>query len=79
LDARFAQWTDVGGDAEACGLASTYRELCATLGRDVVVTTADSVIRGRAVDVDPGGRLVVDVDGAEQAIGAGDVEHVRAG
>ena len=37
LDARVAQWVDVGGDAEACGLAAAYRELCATLGQDVAV------------------------------------------
>ena len=33
LDARVAQWVDVGGDAEACGLAAVYRDLCATLGQ----------------------------------------------
>jgi BirA family biotin operon repressor/biotin-[acetyl-CoA-carboxylase] ligase len=78
LDARFAQWGDVGGDAEACGLAATYRELCATLGRDVAVTSGASVLRGRAVGIDDSGHLLVEADGTVRALSAGDVEHVRA-
>jgi BirA family biotin operon repressor/biotin-[acetyl-CoA-carboxylase] ligase len=77
LDARFAQWSDVDGDAEACGLAAAYREACATIGQEVAVSMVDSVVRGRAVGIDDSGRLVVDVGGVQQVIGAGDVEHVR--
>jgi BirA family biotin operon repressor/biotin-[acetyl-CoA-carboxylase] ligase len=78
LDARIAQWTDVGGDAEACGLASAYRDSCATIGQDVAVSTLDSVVRGRAVGIDDSGRLVLEVGGGrQQTVGAGDVEHVR--
>ena len=77
LDARVAQWSDVGGDAEACGLAAAYRDLCATIGSDVSVTTGASTLRGRAVGVDESGRLVIEADGVVQALSAGDVEHVR--
>lgn len=78
LDARYDQWADAGGDAEACGLAKAYRHACATVGQVVAVTGTDgSVARGTAVAVDPSGRLQVEVDGVMRAIGAGDVEHVR--
>ena len=78
LDARAAQWSDVDGDAEACGLAAAYRAACATLGREVAVTTtAGTTVRGQARGIDGDGRLQVDVGGRVEAIGAGDVEHLR--
>ena len=77
LDARMAQWVDVGGDAEACGLAAAYRDLCATLGQDVVVSTGGTGLRGRAIGIDESGRLAVEADGVLHAVSAGDVEHVR--
>jgi BirA family biotin operon repressor/biotin-[acetyl-CoA-carboxylase] ligase len=78
LDARYAQWADCGGDAAACGLAAAYREACATLGRPVRVTLGDgTVVTGTATEVDEIGRLLVTSSAADQAIGAGDVEHVR--
>jgi BirA family biotin operon repressor/biotin-[acetyl-CoA-carboxylase] ligase len=78
IDQRAAQWEDVGGDAEACGLAEAYRGLCTTIGRDVVVTTLDGkALQGRADGVDPDGRLQVAIDGVVHSVGAGDVEHVR--
>jgi BirA family biotin operon repressor/biotin-[acetyl-CoA-carboxylase] ligase len=78
LDARAAQWTDVGGDAEACGLAADYRAACATLGRQVTVTTTSrAVVTGEARGIDGDGRLQVDVGGRVEVIGAGDVEHLR--
>lgn len=78
LDARFAQWCDVDGDAGACGLAAAYRDACATLGREVAVSATDgTALHGRAVDVDELGRLVVDTADGPRVVGAGDVEHVR--
>jgi BirA family biotin operon repressor/biotin-[acetyl-CoA-carboxylase] ligase len=78
FDTREAQWSDVGGDAEACGLAAAYRAACATLGRRVsVTTTTGHVVTGEARGVDTDGRLQVDVGGRVEAIGAGDVEHLR--
>ncbi|MEP7177629.1 MAG: biotin--[acetyl-CoA-carboxylase] ligase, partial [Pseudonocardiales bacterium] len=80
LDARYAQWVDVHGDAEACGLAGAYREVCATVGQVVAVTgTNGTVARGTATGIDTGGRLQVDVGATIQVIAAGDVEHVRPG
>jgi BirA family biotin operon repressor/biotin-[acetyl-CoA-carboxylase] ligase len=78
LDARYAQWVDVDGDAEACGLAAAYREACATVGQVVTVAVTDGrMVRGTATGIDSSGRLEVDVGGTSQLIGAGDVEHVR--
>lgn len=78
LDARYAQWSDCLGDAAACGLAADYRDACATIGRPVRVTMADgSTVDGEASGVDEIGRLVLATRDGEQAIGAGDVEHLR--
>jgi BirA family biotin operon repressor/biotin-[acetyl-CoA-carboxylase] ligase len=78
LDARYTQWVDVAGDAEACGLAAAYRAACTTVGQVVAVTGTDGkVVRGTATGIDSSGRLEVDVGGRIQVIGAGDVEHVR--
>lgn len=79
LDIRLAQWADVAGDAEACGLAVDYRHACATLGRAVSVsTTAGPVVTGRAVGIDSDGRLQIEQDGRVEVVGAGDVEHLRS-
>ncbi len=79
MDARLAQWADVAGDAEACGLAADYRQTCATLGRSVsVATTIGTIVPGRAVGIDSDGRLQVEHDGRVDAIGAGDVQHLRS-
>jgi BirA family biotin operon repressor/biotin-[acetyl-CoA-carboxylase] ligase len=78
LDARYAQWTDCGGDAAACGVASAYRDVCTTLGRPVRVALADgAALEGHASDIDEIGRLVLDTGSGLQAVGAGDVEHLR--
>src|SRR4051812_31522623 len=78
VDTRIAQWTDCRGDAAACGLATTYRSACSTIGRPVRVRlTDDRDVRGDAVDVDEVGRLVLRTAAGEQRIGAGDVEHLR--
>jgi len=77
LDARYLDWTAAGGDAEASGLAPAYRAACATLGQDVTVDANGTTLRGRAVDIDEIGRLVLDSDGERVVIAAGDVTHVR--
>lgn len=78
LDARYAQWTDCGGDAAACGLAEAYRSACTTLGRNVQVRLAgEEVLEGTAIDVDELGRLLVRTATGDQPVGAGDVEHLR--
>lgn len=60
------------------GLRRAYAGECVTLGREVrvEVPSGDPVV-GTAVDLDPGGRLVVQTADGEVAVGAGDVVHVR--
>jgi BirA family transcriptional regulator, biotin operon repressor / biotin---[acetyl-CoA-carboxylase] ligase len=81
LDARYAEWSASDGDAAACGLAGAYRTVCATIGLPVRVAlaagAAAEAVEGQAIDVDDVGRLIVRTAEGEQAIGAGDVEHVR--
>jgi BirA family biotin operon repressor/biotin-[acetyl-CoA-carboxylase] ligase len=78
LDARVAQWADVGGDAEACGLAAAYRSACATVGRPVAVTTTGgTTLTGTALGLDAAGRLQVSTSDGVQTVGAGDVQHLR--
>ncbi|HEX7354913.1 MAG TPA: biotin--[acetyl-CoA-carboxylase] ligase [Mycobacteriales bacterium] len=56
-----------------------YRDLCATLGREVTVHLPDGTVStGTATAVDDDGRLVVaDAAGAATAYAAGDVVHLR--
>jgi BirA family biotin operon repressor/biotin-[acetyl-CoA-carboxylase] ligase len=54
------------------------RRRCTTLGRDVRADLPDgSVLRGRAVDLDDHGRLLVETGEGTVAVAAGDVVHVR--
>jgi BirA family biotin operon repressor/biotin-[acetyl-CoA-carboxylase] ligase len=77
LDARVAQWADVGGDAQACGLAAAYARWCSTLGRQVRVEMGERQLSGAAVEVDGAGRLVLRTAAGDKAVSAGDVSHVR--
>lgn len=55
-----------------------YRPLCATLGRRVRATTvAGETVEGLAVDLDPGGNLVVQEDGDRLTVRFGEVHHLR--
>ncbi|HET9944239.1 MAG TPA: biotin--[acetyl-CoA-carboxylase] ligase [Actinomycetes bacterium] len=78
LATRYVAWRDAGGDAEACGLAADYRAACLTVGRDVTVhLPGGTQRRGRAVDVDATGRLVVAGPDGVDTLAAGDVVHLR--
>lgn len=78
LDVRYRQWSDVGGDAEASGVAPAYRSACATVGQLVTVTSMDGqLLHGVAIGIDSIGRLRLTVDGMQRTVGAGDVQHVR--
>jgi BirA family biotin operon repressor/biotin-[acetyl-CoA-carboxylase] ligase len=68
-----------GGDADASGLRARARELCTTIGRSVrVELPGGALLTGTAADLDSAGRLtVVDADGREKSVAAGDVTHVR--
>lgn len=79
FDELYADWAGAAGDPEASGLRAAYAAQCATLGRSVrVELPGGRELLGEAVAVDGDGRLVVrDGAGAERAVGAGDVLHVR--
>ncbi|MES9543294.1 biotin--[acetyl-CoA-carboxylase] ligase [Spirillospora sp. NPDC049024] len=74
----YREWTALDGDPESSGLRTAYRDLCATLGREVrVELPGGERLAGTARDVDETGRLVVAGPGGERAVSAGDVVHVR--
>lgn len=66
-------------NTERTGLLATYRNLSATIGRDVRVELPGSpLLIGTAVGLHDDGRLLVDTPGGGvQAIAAGDVIHLR--
>lgn len=76
---RERRWRAGRGDLAEAGLLDDYRARCATLGRQVKILVAGGPARtGRAVDVEPGGALVLDTDGGRrETIFAGDVVHLR--
>ncbi|TDD37242.1 biotin--[acetyl-CoA-carboxylase] ligase [Actinomadura sp. KC06] len=74
----YREWTALDGDPETSGLRTAYKDLCATLGREVrVELPGDERLTGTARDVDGAGRLVVAGPGGDSTISAGDVVHVR--
>lgn len=58
-------------------LHSRYTSLCSTIGREVRIQGARESFTGRAVGIDEAGALIVDVDGLQRSVLAGDVVHVR--
>ena len=59
-------------------LEEHYRERLLTLGQRVrIELPGDRSVTGVAVDVDPVGRIVLEVDGARTAFDVGDVVHLR--
>jgi BirA family transcriptional regulator, biotin operon repressor / biotin---[acetyl-CoA-carboxylase] ligase len=82
FERRCNAWRSDKGKLRA--IRPEYRELCATIGREVrVEQPGGHVLSGRASDVDPDGRLVVVSLSpsagrpARVAVAAGDVIHVR--
>lgn len=72
----YVDWVDAGGSPTA--VLPRYRALSATLGRPVrVELPSGEALVGTAVEVDDGGRLVVDTPAGRRAVSAGDVVHVR--
>ncbi|MFI0898930.1 biotin--[acetyl-CoA-carboxylase] ligase [Streptomyces sp. NPDC020983] len=74
----YEAWRTAGGDPDASRLRQTYAAGCATLGRDVrAELPGGRDLSGTAVGVDDDGRLVISGPEGEQAVGAGDVVHLR--
>lgn len=71
---RFGSWVASGGE----GPSTAYAAACSTIGRTVSVELPGGTsVTGRAVEVDPHGRLVVEDGRRRHVLGAGDVVHVR--
>jgi BirA family transcriptional regulator, biotin operon repressor / biotin---[acetyl-CoA-carboxylase] ligase len=79
LAALYRRWDAAAGDPRASGLGPAYREACTTIGRPVAVQLPGrEPLVGTAQGVDDDGRLLVRDDaGADHALAAGDVVHVR--
>ncbi len=69
------RWLSVGERAGAAGIVAAYRERCYTLGRLVTLETPTGPVTGTAVDIDPSGALVLEVDGERRTLYAGDAHH----
>ncbi|MGW9448391.1 biotin--[acetyl-CoA-carboxylase] ligase [Streptomyces sp. NPDC055632] len=75
----YGAWTRAGGDPEASGLQEAYAAGCATLGRRIrAELPGERTLEGEAIALDGDGRLVVATEGGgTEAVGAGDIVHVR--
>ncbi len=58
-------------------LASDYRRVCTTVGREVKVSLPGETVTGTALDITVEGHLLVDVGACIRTITAGDVVHLR--
>ncbi|WP_432085595.1 MULTISPECIES: biotin--[acetyl-CoA-carboxylase] ligase [unclassified Streptomyces] len=75
----YGEWTRAGGDPGASGLQEAYAAGCATLGRRIrAELPGERTLEGEAIALDGDGRLVVATEGGgTEAVGAGDIVHVR--
>ena len=77
LGRRYRTWVDQDGAPGA--ILPAYREICATIGRDIrVQLPGGDQMSGRVEGIDDSGRLlVVTSDGVTHGLSVGDVVHVR--
>jgi len=75
----YRPWRQASGDPDRSGLREEYVRWSATIGRTVrAELPGGQALSGSAAGVDPDGRLLVRVSsGAEVAVAAGDVVHLR--
>ena len=74
FDQLYAGWLTAGAPLDA------YRRVCSSIGARLVVTVSErEQIAGIGADIDPDGRLVVDVAGELRPFAVGDVVHARLG
>ncbi|MET9603683.1 biotin--[acetyl-CoA-carboxylase] ligase [Streptomyces sp. NPDC006512] len=80
LEQWYGNWREAGGDPGASGLQEAYAAGCATLGKHVRADLPGGrALTGTAEAVDADGRLVIrTADGEREAVGAGDVVHLRS-
>ncbi|MFE2874840.1 biotin--[acetyl-CoA-carboxylase] ligase [Streptomyces roseus] len=80
LEQWYGDWRAAGGDPAASGLQEAYAANCVTLGRHVRADLPGGrTLTGTAEAVDADGRLVVrTAEGEHEAVGAGDVVHLRS-
>ncbi|MCX4983066.1 biotin--[acetyl-CoA-carboxylase] ligase [Streptomyces sp. NBC_00572] len=76
----YGTWVRADGDPAASGLQEAYTAGCATLGRRVRADLpGERMLEGEAVALDADGRLVVATEGGgTEAVGAGDIVHLRS-
>ncbi|WP_225803761.1 biotin--[acetyl-CoA-carboxylase] ligase [Streptomyces sp. NK15101] len=76
---HYGDWVRADGDPAASGLQEAYAAGCATLGRRVrAELPGERMLEGEAVALDGDGRLVVATEGGgTEAVGAGDIVHLR--
>ncbi|MCK7623085.1 biotin--[acetyl-CoA-carboxylase] ligase [Streptomyces sp. RS10V-4] len=79
LEHWYGEWQAAAGDPAASRLQEAYAAGCATLGRSVrAELPGDRFLEGEAVALDADGRLVLALaGGGREAVGAGDIVHVR--
>ncbi|GGK15811.1 biotin--[acetyl-CoA-carboxylase] ligase [Streptomyces camponoticapitis] len=80
MERWYGAWRDAAGDPGESGLQEAYVAGCATLGRPVrAELPGERQVVGDAVAIDGDGRLVIATEGGgREAVGAGDVVHLRA-
>ncbi|MFG2622300.1 biotin--[acetyl-CoA-carboxylase] ligase [Streptomyces sp. NPDC048507] len=80
LEEWYGNWREAGGDPGECGLQEAYAAGCATLGRHVrAELPGGRTLTGTAEALDADGRLVIRTpEGEREAVGAGDVVHLRS-
>ncbi|MFF4317359.1 biotin--[acetyl-CoA-carboxylase] ligase [Streptomyces sp. NPDC001568] len=80
LEQWYGNWRDAAGDPGVSGLQEAYAAGCATLGKHVRADLPGGrTLTGTAEAVDADGRLVIrTVEGEREAVGAGDVVHLRS-
>ena len=79
FERRYQVWRQASGDPDRSGLREEYVRWSATIGRTIrAELPGGQALSGSAAGVDPDGRLLVRVSsGAEVAVAAGDVVHLR--
>ncbi len=74
----YTTWAPDDATPRTPALRTAYAEACSTLQRTIRADLpGGESITGRAIGIDEGGRLVVATAAGSQAIGAGDVVHIR--